>query len=96
MSQSQPPAIVFCNDTMVEFYEQEVEVVVEALLGHTQAFVSDESSVWDFCPDEDAMSRLNRLLGRSVGDEDATIWQLARELRFLNMDGDMHPPRTNH
>lgn len=96
MSQSpSTPTIMFCNGSMVEFYEHEVDAVVEALLGHTEAFVSDLSSVWDFCPDEEAISRLDRLLQRRVGGEDATIWQLARELRALKNEGDMQPPRTN-
>ena len=101
MSQPETPdqphtTIVFADAEMVEIYEKEVDEVVNALLGHERAFVSDLSSVWDFSPSSDEMSRLETLMGRSVGDEGALLWELGRELRLKRTDEGLQPPRTMH
>lgn len=60
------PTIVFAESDMVELYEKEVDEVIEALLGHMRALVSDLSAVWDFSPTEEGMGRLETLMGRPI------------------------------
>lgn len=87
--------IELAEDRMVEIYEAEVDAVIEAILGHTQALVTDLSMVWDFTSGNDDLERLDQLMGRDVGDQNAYIWELARELRLRRSDIGLNPPRTN-
>lgn len=68
----------------VDQFEPQVNRVLEALLGHTRALVTDASDVGDFMPwpgreDPETLAPLVELMGRPVGMNER-LWELGREL----------------
>ena len=78
------PRVVLCEQEQVEQFEPQVHQVITALLGHSQALVTDESDVGDFMPwpgreDPQTLAPLLALMERPVGMNEK-IGDLAREL----------------
>ena len=72
--------IVFAKQEMVDDYAPEVEKILE-ILGHPEAFITDESTLGDFKMFE--ISYHIKILNRWVFFQEK-IWELAKELREMN------------
>lgn len=80
------PRVVLCDQDLVDAFEPEADRIVEALLGHTQALVTDLSDVGDFLVGSDrSTDDLDALMGRAVGRGER-IGELARELAAKDAD----------
>lgn len=69
----------FAERVKIELYRPEVEIVLK-LLGHPEAFVTDESWLCDFHLDDMELKQLREKLGFQVGSLDF-IWQIAKRYR---------------
>jgi hypothetical protein len=77
---SSPPRIVIAESDAADAFEEEVGQIVEALLGHRQALVTDYSDIGDFCPGPAELEALAAMVGRPVKPGDRLV-TLAIELR---------------
>lgn len=50
------------------------------------AYISDESSIWDFTPEASELSELEKTLGVSVRPEDY-LWEVAKRIGELAQSG---------
>ena len=80
------------SDNNIEKYQQYVSKILKAV-NHQEAYVTDESIFWDFCPSHLTRSgqkrwveHLGKMLGTKIGLNEF-IWQAACRLCEADKDG---------
>lgn len=73
-----------------------VNIVLEAV-GHPEAYVTDESSIWDFHPmkkgQEDWLKKVSEKLGFEVTTKDY-LWEVAEQVRAKQWSGGWNEDET--